>query len=198
MAPILITLLCLRSRERKLLLFFLFGMSMCLLSSYISTFLAVVYGADAFSASLSIAPMVEEIMKLLPVLFYLLVFEPDKEDGAVSILMTAVGFATFENVCYLTQNGSDNLTFLLIRGFGTGAMHVTSGMIVHAGFMNLWDHLWLRAAGTAGLLATVMLYHGIYNILVSQTGAAAVFGYILPLFVVLIRLLLLKKPLSDS
>ncbi len=44
-------------------------------------------------------------------------------------LLVAIGFATFENACYLTQNGSANLWLLLIRGFGTGAMHVLCGVI---------------------------------------------------------------------
>lgn len=29
----------------------------------------------------------------------------------------AAGFATFENACYLTENGAANFSFLLIRGF---------------------------------------------------------------------------------
>ena len=37
--------------------------------------------------------------------------------------MTAAGFATFENVCYLTANGAEHLTRLVIRGFGTGSLH---------------------------------------------------------------------------
>ena len=192
-APVVITMLCIHRRERKLLLFFIAGMTMCLLSSYISTFLAMVYGADMLTASIAITPMVEEMMKMLPVLFFLVVFEPGKTDVASGVLMVAVGFATFENVCYLTQNGGGNLVFLMIRGFGTGAMHVTCGAIIHVGLMNLWDKIWLRVAGTIGLRVTVILYHGIYNILVSQTGPAAVFGYVLPLFTVLIRSVLGKK-----
>ena len=48
-------------------------MGVCLLSAYINTFLAAVYHADALAATAEIAPVVEEIMKLLPLAFYLLV-----------------------------------------------------------------------------------------------------------------------------
>lgn len=42
----------------------------------------------------------------------------------------ALAFATFENVCYLIQNGADRFSFIFFRGFGTGAMHVLCGLIV--------------------------------------------------------------------
>ena len=153
-----------------------------------STFLAQVQGADAAAASVSITPIVEEIMKFLPVLFYLIVFEPTKEKAIGAMLMVSIGFATFENACYLTQNGAGHLLFLLIRGFGTGTMHVVCGMAVAIGLLYLWDQRWLRAAGTMGLLGLAITYHGIYNMMVSQTGTIAAIGYIIPIASVVIVL----------
>ena len=133
-------------------------------------------------------------MKFLPILFYRLVFEPKKNEIADSTLMTAVGFATFENACYLTNNGADQVLHLLIRGFGTGAMHVVCGFLIAAGLLYLWNRMWLRVAGTMGLLVVAMTYHGIYNILVSQTGAAAMIGYLIPLLTVLLGLVVGQNP----
>ena len=180
-APLAVALLCARGVRQKMLLFFLGGMTACLLSSYISAFLAAAVGMDMTDAAIEISPMVEETMKLFPLLFYLLVFEPKNEAAAGSILMIAAGFATFENVCWMTENGASRLFFLLIRGFGTGAMHIVTGTIVAMGLLLLWDRLYLRAAGTVGLLCVATVYHGIYNLLVSQSGAAAALGYCLPL-----------------
>lgn len=185
-APLLIAVLCLKDTRRRLVISLLAGMTACLLSSYINTFIAAVMQADRLSASLEIAPMVEEIMKLFPLLFYLLVFEPRIEDASGSMLMIAVGFATFENVCYLTTNGAAHVLHLVIRGFGTGAMHVVCGALVSLGLFYLWDQLWLRAAGTIGLLTLAITYHGIYNILVSQTGFTAWIGYLIPLLTALV------------
>lgn len=185
-APLLIAVLCLKDTRRRLVISLLAGMTACLLSSYINTFIAAVMQADRLSASLEIAPMVEEIMKLFPLLFYLLVFEPRIEDASGSMLMIAVGFATFENVCYLTTNGAAHVLHLVIRGFGTGAMHVVCGALVSLGLFYLWDQLWLRAAGTIGLLTLAITYHGIYNTLVSQTGFTAWIGYLIPLLTALV------------
>ncbi len=189
-APLLIAALCVRGNGRKMMLFLLGGMTVCLLASYINTFFAALVGIDAFTASVEIAPMTEEIMKFLPILFYLLVFEPEKRELPSGILMTAVGFATFENACYLTGNGAADVIHLLIRGFGTGSMHVVCGFLVAIGIIYLWDRAWLQLAGTAGLLSVAITYHGIYNILVSQTGVAAMVGYLIPLITIVITLIL--------
>ncbi len=180
-APLLIAIFCLNRMGRPMVMFVLGGMTVCLLSSYISTFLAAVYHIDLLTASITISPIVEEVMKLLPVLYYLLVFEPDADRIPACVVLIAMGFATFENVCYLVQNDTMQIMNLLIRGFGTGAMHVVCGTFLFMGLLLLWDKPWLRAAGTVGLLAVAITYHGIYNMLVLQSGPVALIGYLIPL-----------------
>ena len=197
-APLLIAVICSKGKARQLLLFFFSGMTVCLLSSYVSTFLAAVQGMGTLEASLMIAPPVEECMKLLPFLFYLLIFEPEKERISGCVLMIAVGFATFENVCYMTQNGAESLMHLMIRGFGAGAMHVICGALLAGGLMLLWNRLWLRVAGTVGLLTVAITYHGIYNILVSQPGIPAIIGYLIPLTTAVFGLIFGRNQLAGK
>ncbi len=178
-----------RSNRRRVMAFLLTGMTICLLSSYISTFLALLLEADSQEATWEITPMVEEVMKFLPTLFYILVFEPEnREESAVNILFVAVGFATLENICYLTANGASEVYHLALRGFGTGVMHVVCGELVYVGFVFLWDEFWLRFAGIAGLLSLAATYHAIYNILVSQDGITAWVGYLIPMVTALLML----------
>jgi RsiW-degrading membrane proteinase PrsW (M82 family) len=188
----MVAVLCLESYRRRIIIFMLSGMTMCLLSSYINTFLAAVYGLNALTASVEISPTVEEVMKLLPVIFYLLVFEPPKNRMAGNTITVAIGFATFENVCYLLGNDTSNIQHLLIRGFGTGTMHVVTGMVVMLGMKAVWEKLWLRLAGTLGLLTIAIVYHASFNILVSQTGVPAYIGYMFPI-VTVIAVLIVKK-----
>ena len=75
-APLVVALLSLKRGHRAALVFCLAGMGACLLSAYLNTFFARLYQADAVNAATQIAPVVEEIMKLLPLLFFLAVFEP--------------------------------------------------------------------------------------------------------------------------
>ena len=107
-SPLLIAALCMGKRHTGAFLFCFAGMGMCLLSAYLNTFLAALYGADAFAATVEIAPVVEEGMKLLPLLFYLLVFEPQARQIGIAAVITALSFATFENICYLIQRSQRN------------------------------------------------------------------------------------------
>jgi RsiW-degrading membrane proteinase PrsW (M82 family) len=194
-APLVVAALCLHGVPRRVILFLLGGMTACLLSSYISTFLAIWSGASQLPASVEIAPVIEELLKMTPVLFYLLVFEPRKEEAATCILIVAIGFATFENTCYLAAQGAEHISHLIIRGFGTGAMHVVCSAIVAVGFLRLWDQLYLRVAGLAGLLCVAITFHATYNLLVSQTGIIAFAGYAIPLTTTAIVLVFARNSL---
>ena len=138
-SPLLVAALCMGRRRLRFFLFGVAGMGVCLLSAYINTFLAAVYQTDALAATVEIAPVVEEVMKLLPLVFYLLVFEPEAERIKPAAITAALSFATFENVCYLIQNGAGRFSFIFFRGFGTGAMHVLCGLIVGGGLTYAWQ-----------------------------------------------------------
>ena len=152
--------------------------------AYINTFLAAVCQADALAATVEIAPVVEEMMKLLPLVFYLLVFEPEGDKIKAAAITVALAFATFENVCYLIQNGADRFSFIFFRGFGTGAMHVLCGLIVGGGLAYAWQRTWLKIAGTWGLLGAAITLHAVYNLLIAYGGAAQYAAYALPVLLV--------------
>lgn len=179
-SPLLVAALCMGRRKLRFFLFCFAGMGVCLLSAYINTFLAAVYQADALAAAAEIAPVVEEGMKLLPLVFYLLVFEPEPDRLRSAAITVALSFATFENVCYLIQNGADRFSFIFFRGFGTGTMHVLCGMIVGGGLAYAWQRTWLKIAGTCGLLGAAITFHAIYNLLIARGGAAQYVAYALP------------------
>ena len=167
-SPLLVAALCMGRRQLRFFLFCVAGMGACLLSAYINTFLAAVCQADALAATAEIAPVVEEIMKMLPLVFYLLVFEPESEKIKPAAITLSLSFATFENVCYLIQNGADRFSFIFFRGFGTGAMHVLCGLI----------------AGTCGLLGAAITLHASYNLLIAHGDAAQYIAYALPVLLV--------------
>lgn len=195
-APLLLAVICMRKEARRSLSFILSGMTSCLLSAYVSTFLAGVSNSDLAAASYEISPVMEEIMKLLPLLFYLLVFEPEEKTVISGALMISVGFATFENVCFLTSYGTSEFFRLVIRGFGTGAMHVVSGMVIATGLFFLWDQKRLRLVGVFALLCFVITFHAIFNIFVNQNGVIFWIGALIPLVTVLSYLIFFRKKIT--
>ena len=182
-APLVIALFCVHRYARRSLSFILTGMVACLFSSYISTFFAGLTSATALDASLEMSPLVEEVLKLLPVAFYLMVYEPKRNDVAGEALMIAVGFATLENACYLLTSDASNTFHLVIRGFSTGVMHVVCGAITATVLRGLWESLYFRIIATLGVLCVAVTCHGIYNVLVNQQGVIAWVGYMLPLVI---------------
>lgn len=132
-------------------------------------------------------------MKLLPLLFYLLVFEPKAEQIKIAAVITALSFATFENVCYLIQNGAGHFSFIFFRGIGTGAMHVICGAIVGGGLAYVWRRTWLKIAGTCGLLGAAITFHAIYNLLIAYGGAAQYIAYLLPVLILTVGKLLARR-----
>ena len=190
--PLILSLLFTRGRARSFPLFVVAGMSICLLSAYVSSFFMGYCGADARVAVIEITPVCEEILKLLPLLFYLLIFEPKPRELPGAALAIAVGFATFENVCYLTENGAEDLAFLLIRGISAGALHILCGVLSGYGIAYVFRRRWLALTGTVGILGACIGFHGIYNLLITAQGVWKTAGYLF-LSVLLVCLLVLRQ-----
>ncbi len=178
--PLVLSLLFTRGPARCFTLFVTVGMGVCLLSAYVSSFFMGYYGTDAVVTAIEITPVCEEVMKLLPLLFYLWVFEPDPRALPGAAIAIAVGFATFENACYLAENGADNFTFLLIRGISAGALHILCGILSGFGVPYGFRRRWLALTGTVGILGACTGFHAIYNLLITADGAWRAAGYLFP------------------
>lgn len=70
--PLILSLLFRKGRQQTFTVFVILGMGSCLLSAYVSSFFAGSYGADTAVAVMEITPVCEEVVKFLPLLFYLL------------------------------------------------------------------------------------------------------------------------------
>lgn len=192
-APILISAFFLPKEYAKILIFTIAGMTACLFSAYINVFFANVYETDIALATVEIAPLIEEVMKILPILFYCIIFNPDTKKIYLAVLIVAVSFATFENVCYLVVQGMENFQYVFMRGFVTGSLHLVCGLIVGVGLMFIWEEKWLRVIGSFALLCVAVTYHGLYNLLVSESGILQIVGSLMPILTLLAFGILKKR-----
>lgn len=183
--PLMLSLFFIKGRQRVFTIFLCVGMGMCMAAAYVNSFFMAFYDADPTATAIQIAPVCEEVLKLLPLLFYILIFEPKPHEITSAAIATAVGFATFENVCYLSENGAGNFTFLLARGLSAGALHILCGIAMGFGIAYVFKRHWLAAAGTMGILCASIVFHAIYNLLVSAAGAWQTIGYIFPSVLIL-------------
>ena len=189
-APFLLAALGTNTGSRKNCFFIVLGFVCCIISAYLNTFFSAIYGAQGITAVLEISPVIEETVKLIPLLFGLIVFEIEPREGNNVIFNIAVGFATFENICYLLENGTDNLFYLFVRGFSTGAMHITCAFIIGYGLRVFRRPVALRAAGIFGLLCVAITFHATFNMLMKTDGIIKQLGYAIPIVSCIILLLL--------
>lgn len=190
--PLVLSLLFREGKQQAFTIFVILGMGCCLLSAYVSSFFAGYYQAGTTAAIMEITPVCEEVLKFLPLLFYLLVFEPDKRDVISPAIGIAVGFATFENVCYLTENGAADFSYILIRGASAGSLHLLCGIALGCGIAYVFQKKWIMITGTIGALGACVVFHGIYNILITAKGRWSLIGYLFPIFLIF-ALLAVKK-----
>lgn len=180
--PLMLTLAFTRGGGRAAVLSFLVGMSVCLISAYISGYIGLIAGTSATDTAVYFSPVVEETMKMLPIVFCLVVFDID---NAERVLLCAValgaGFATFENCCYLLTVGSESLRFTLVRGLAVGVMHVTSMIAVSLSIMLVLRYKAPFLPGVIGALSMSTTFHALYNLCVSEPGISSYVGFALPL-----------------
>ena len=179
--PLVISLLFIRDEVRHYVAAFLLGMLVCLISAYIGGFLNFVTGMGENDTSIFLSPVVEELMKLMPLLFFMVLFTP--EDRTLTMLAVAIGagFATFENCCHILTSGAGSLTYVMIRGLAVGVMHIVSILALSVWFIAAKRLKVFSFPAVVGGLSLAMIFHALYNLLVSVPGASRIIAYMLPM-----------------
>lgn len=180
--PFVISLLFVKGAVRRYVAAFLLGMGMCLVSAYISGYLSVVTGFGENETSIYISPIIEELNKLLPLLFFMVMFIPKDNTLIMLAVAIGVGFATFENCCYILSFGAESITYILIRGLAVGVMHVVSILCLAIWLIFVKRLKILSLPTVIGGTSLAMMFHALYNLLVSKSGVSSIIGYLLPLF----------------
>ena len=186
--PLLLALFFTKGKQRQDLVFLLCGMIVSLLSAYVTRFFMTVYNADVLVTAVEITPVCEELLKFFPFLLWIVIFEPEAEEILSASIFMAVGFTTFENVCYLLENGAENFYYLFLRGIAAGAMHLFEGVAAGYGLAFVFPRSWLRVIGTAGIIGFCVVFHGIYNLLVTAGGNWQKGGYLFPILSIMLVL----------
>lgn len=193
MIPLLISLLFIRGGARRFVVAFLSGMVVCLIAAYISGFAGLTFNMSPNDTAVFLSPVIEEIMKFLPVLFYLSFFEPDAGNLLLAATGIGAGFATFENCCYILTEGADSLPYIMVRGCAVGIMHIVSILAMTLGIVLVKKFRAFSFAGVVGSLSLSMLFHALYNLLVSEPGISSYIGYILPVVTAALLYLLYRR-----
>ena len=200
-APLAVAMLFTRGGARRFCAFFLAGLSVCLLCAYVGGFLMAAAGCSIDDAAVYITPISEELMKMAPLLFYYLVFEPEDKHLLSAAAAVGAGFATFENCFYMLSAETIATEYILVRGLAVGVMHIVCTMAVPMVILLFRGVRRMTGVLMVGMMAVAITYHGLYNLLVSVPGIPRVIGYGLPLCTVagiLILVRVRKKLLAEQ
>jgi RsiW-degrading membrane proteinase PrsW (M82 family) len=179
-APLFIAVFLLKGEARRFLSFFLLGLIVCFFSAYINTFFVVQFGMDMGEATIKITPLCEEILKALPIFFYVLVFSPKRSSIISCSVALGLGFALLENANYVLNAVEGGVLFAVVRGFSAGLMHTVSGAILGYGLALVYKSRYIAVPMSLALLCMTATCHSIYNMFVYESGILAIVGYVLP------------------
>ena len=190
--PIIMMMITLKGRSRLLMGFMAMGIFVSLFSSELSGALIRALGMeDMYKVTTSLTPIVEEILKAIPVLIYAFIISDDRQTLLSIAFAVGVGFAVLENIVILLRaviSNPESVSYLwaLVRGFGSGLMHAVTTMMIGVGMSQLKTRRKMIVPGIVAMLAMAAIYHATYNSLV-QTDMKYM-GFILPLLTYLILL----------
>ena len=178
--PLLLMMLLVEEKARLPIAFMMAGIFVSVFASEVNGALLTAFNLSRYDATIMLAPVSEELLKALPVLFFALVVSDRKEKLFTAAMATGIGFAILENAYYLIIN-HQTFSFMsaLIRGFGTGLMHGMCTLLVGFGISFIRKKRTLFAVGTFALLTTAITYHSIFNMLVQSQYSMV--GAFLPL-----------------
>ena len=177
---------------RRLVIFMITGIFACLFVSEINNLLLRAFNNDIFFVTTTITPVTEEIVKMLPILFFAIVVSDEKSTLIPISFAVGVGFALLENVVILTQNvESVTIFWALVRGFGSGLVHGICTVMVGWGISYIKKRRKFFYCGTFALLSSAIIYPAIYNLLVQSQYQYV--GILLPTITYIPIILFLRK-----
>lgn len=186
--PVAMMLIPIEKKSRKVIVSLLAGMFCCLFVSEVNGLLLQLSESTTLYLTTNITPLTEELVKLLPVLYYANVFSDDRKSVVTVAFAIGVGFAMLENVIILSQHFSTvNISFAVIRGFSTGLMHSICTMMTANYISYIKSKKKLFLCGTLCTFNLAVVVHAVFNLLVEAKAPAANYvGYFLPVSIYLI------------
>ena len=179
-------------KVRRLVISMIVGIFCCLFVSELNNIFLEQFGDNMFYVTTTITPVTEEIVKMLPIIYFAIVIDDDRRALIPNAFAVGVGFALLENIVILTQNVSSvTIPWALVRGFGSGLVHGICTVMVGWGISYIKKHRKFFFCGTFALLSAAIIYHAIYNLLVQSAYQNV--GILLPILTYIPVILLLRK-----
>jgi len=167
--PLMLLMTMLNGKSRLLFGFVLVGMLFAVCAYEINTLVCHIFGLSGTELSIKAAPIIEEILKALPVVFYA-AFVSDERRWVLRLSMAVgIGFAMLENAFLLITYADEvDIGWAIVRGISTSLSHGICTLIVGCGIIFVRKQKKLFYTGTFALLAAAMTLHATFNLLIQS------------------------------
>jgi RsiW-degrading membrane proteinase PrsW (M82 family) len=167
-APLIFMLFILKKDNRRLILFFMWGLTAALMAYFANSFVCGWLNLDFGGMSRTIAPFVEEILKALPLCLYF--FSKDRAnlyEAPKNAMAVGIGFSVLENYYYLSsfQGDGAKLTVLFIVARSLSACLLHGTLTGFTGFAIRICRVYQLASPFAvlGALCAAIVTHAAFN-----------------------------------
>jgi len=167
--PLLLLMTMLNKQSRLLLGFVLGGMVLAVCAYEINSLVCTLFQLSGQELSITAAPMIEEILKALPVLYFAILVSDDRKLVLQLAMASGIGFAILENAfLMITYVDQVDIGWAIVRGVSASLSHGICTMIVGCGIVFVRKQKKLFYTGTFALLAAAMTLHAIFNLLLQS------------------------------
>ena len=199
MIPLLFLIILLKGESRMMMLFFAWGMVAFAMSHNVNDMLSEYLDISISELSVSWAPIVEELLKALPLLYFLLKRTQAKYPIIYFAMSIGIGFSIQENYLYLLQVSEieNSLAFyVLMRSITTCLMHGISTSIIGYGLDIIRRSKIMVAPLLFGLLSLSVILHALFNLYTNSD--VRLIGMLMPILLYIISLVVLYEDKDNN
>ena len=190
--PLIFLIILLKGESRKMILFFTWGMVAFFLSLTASNILAARLQKSIFQLSVTWTPVIEELLKALPLLYFLFRRNNTEYPLVYFAMAAGIGFSIQENYLYLmssTSLGTSPVFYMILRSITTCLMHGVTTAIIGYGLTLIKKYEIMVAPLLFGLFSVVIILHALFNLYINSS--VKLIGMIIPVFLYIAGLVLL-------
>lgn len=167
--PLLLLMTLMDARSRLLTGFMLVGMLTAASAYEINSTVQVMFWMTGQEVSVRVAPVIEELLKAVPILFYSVAVSDDRKILLPLSMAVGIGFAILENAYLLTAYIDQvTISWALVRGLSTSLSHGLCTLTVGYGRSFVRKQKKLFYTGIFGLLSLAMTFHAVFNLLIQS------------------------------
>lgn len=192
--PIIFLIVILRGENRLVMIFFAWGLVAFMLSLTINNAILTAQRTDIATLSVTWAPVVEELFKALPLVYFFLNSKERRFPVVYFAFAAGIGFSILENCTYLLNNFGSTaspLYYIVLRSITTSLLHGILTAVIGYGIMLLRRLKVLKFPLLFGLFSVAVILHGLFNIYIGSE--LKIVGLLMPILFYLIGLVLLSQ-----